>query len=162
MTVARVRLLVAAVLFFGWLCWLGYLAFTKTSPVVVSRSQVMAANRYVVARVKIEPDTRALSKDVSVAQDLHPQGAPLTGTTIKVTNLEAAEIVGGGARFEDGQEYLLLLTPLPGGAFELTRPPGRVYRPPPPNDKRTEAGRPYAYRWDNEEVRRQFESLRPK
>ena len=49
MSVARVRLIVAAVLFFGWLCWLGYLAFTKTTPVIVSRSQVMAANRFVVA-----------------------------------------------------------------------------------------------------------------
>ena len=41
MTVARVRLLLAAVLFFGWLGWLAYLAYFKTHPVVVSRSQVM-------------------------------------------------------------------------------------------------------------------------
>ena len=164
MTVARARLAVAAVVFFGWLGWLAFLASSKTHPVVVSRSQVMAATRYVVAKVQIEPDTGALSKQVSVVTDLHPQGDPLAGT-IRVTNLEAAEVVGGGARFEDGQEYLLLLTPVAGGkgdAFELTRPPGRVYRPPPPNDKRVETGRPYAYRWDNEDVRRQFEALRPK
>jgi hypothetical protein len=164
MTVTRARLLVAAVLFFGWLGWLGYLAAYKTRPVVVSRSQVMAASRFVVGKVKIEPDTGALSKEVTVETDLHPVGTPLTGT-IKVMNLEQAEIAGGGTRFEDGKEYLLLLTPLAGGndaVFELTRPPGRTYRPPPPNDKRLEPGRPYAYRWDNEDVRRQFEALAPK
>lgn len=162
MTVARVRLVVAAALFFGWLCWIAYLAYFKTHPVVVSRSQVMAADRYVVAKVNVEPGTGALSKQVTVKQDLHPQGDPLPGT-ITVTNLERAEIVGGGTQFEPDAEYLLLLTPLPGGgAFELTPPPGRVYRPPPPNDRRTEPGRPYAYRWDNEDVRQQFQALAPK
>jgi hypothetical protein len=164
MTVARTRLLVAAVVFVGWLCWLGYLAAYKTRPVVVSRSQVMAADRFVVGKVQVEPDTGALSKDVVVVTDLHPGGSPLAGT-IRVMNLEQAEIVGGGTRFERDKEYLLLLTPLPGGnggVFELTRPPGRTYRPPPPNDKRPEAGRPYAYRWDDEDVRRQFEALAPK
>ena len=164
MTVARVRLVVAAVLFFGWLGWLAYLAYFKTHPIVVSRSQVMAANRYVVAKIKFEPDTGALSKEVTVETDLHPQGPPLTGT-IRVPNLETAEIVGGGTRFEADKQYLLLLSPLPGGneqIFELTRPPGRIYRPPPPNNKRTEPGRPYAYRWDNDEVRRQFEAMKPR
>lgn len=168
MTVARARLLVAAVLFFGWLCWLGYLAAYKTRPVVVSRSQAMAATRFVVGEVRIEPDTGALSKEVTVKQDLHPVGDPMPGT-IRVTNLEQAEIAGGGTRFEDRKDYLLLLTPMPGGngaVFELTRPPGRVYRRPPSNDKqiekRVEPGRPYAYRWDNEDVRRQVEELKPK
>jgi len=164
MTVARARLLVAAVLFFGWLCWLGYLAWFKTDPVVVSHSQVMAATRFVVGTVHLDPETGALSKQVTVVDDLRPTGPPLAGT-ITVTNLDKAEIAGGPNRFRDGGRYLLPLTPeatAGPNAFELTRPPGRIYRPPPPNERRVEQGRPWAYAWDNEDVRRQFEALVPK
>jgi hypothetical protein len=162
MTVARVRLVVAAALFFGWLCWLGYLAWFKTTPVVVSHSQVMASSRIVVGEVHLDADSGALRKDVTVVEDLRPVGPPLAGT-ITVTNLDKAEIAGGG-RFRDGQKYLLLLSHEPTAepnVFELTRPPGRVYRPPPPNERRVELGRPWAYSWDNEDVRRQFEALVP-
>jgi hypothetical protein len=163
MTVARARLLVAAVLFVGWLCWLGYLAWFKTNPVMVSHSQVMAATRFVVAEVHLEPDSGALRKEVRVVEDLRPTGPPLP-ETITVTNLDKAEIAGDGTRFRDGGQYLLPLTPDPTAAnvFELTRPPGRLYRPPPPNERRVEPGRPWAYAWDNEDVRRQFEALVPK
>jgi hypothetical protein len=164
MTVVRGRLLVAAVLFFGWLCWLGYLAWFKTNPVVVSHSQVMAASRFVVAEVHLEPDTGALSKEVKVVEDLRPAGPPLP-ETITVTNLDKAEIAGNGTRFRDGGHYLLPLTPnatAGPNVFELTRPPGRIYRPPAPNERRIEPGRPWAYAWDNADVRRQFEALVPK
>lgn len=163
MSAARARLAVAAVLFFGWLCWLGYLAWFKTTPVVVSRSQMMTATRFVVGRVSLAPGTGALNSKVTVVQDLRPVGPPLAGV-IEVRNLEQAEIAGGGNRFKDGGQYLLALTPDPPDStttFVLTRPPGRVYRPPPPNEKRVEPGRPWAYAWDNEEVRRQFDALVP-
>ena len=161
MSVARARLLVTAVLFFGWLGWLAYLAFTQTTPVVVSRSQVMAADRFVVARVTLDPATGALNKDVTVEEDLRPDGSPLTGT-IEVKNLDQAEVTGGDTRFKDGGRYLLLLNPVPGSegkAFDLTRPPGRVYRAPGSN--RVEPGRPWVYAWDNTDVRKQFEELKP-
>jgi hypothetical protein len=162
MSVARARLFVAAVLFFGWLIWLGYLAFTKTTPVIVSHSQMMAANRFVVAKVSIDPATGALNKNVTIEEDLRPVGAPLTGT-IEVKNLEQAEITGGDKRFRDGGRYLLALTPDAPDSdklFQLTRSPGRVYRPPGAN--RVELGRPWAYVWDNDDVRKQFEALVPK
>jgi hypothetical protein len=160
MTVARVRLLIAAVLFFGWLCWLGYLAFTQTNPVVVSRSQAMAADRFIVGEVSLDPSTGALSKNVRVVEDLKPDGAPLGGT-IEVVNLEQAEVTGGENRFHDRGHYLLMLTSAGDGkTFNLTRPPGRVYRAPGSN--RTEPGRPWAYKWDNRDVQRQFEELVPK
>lgn len=155
MTVARVRLLVAAVVFVGWLGWLGYLAFTQTNPVVVSRSQVIAADRFIVGEVAIDPATGALNKNVTVVEDLKPNGAPLAGT-IEVRNLEEAEVTGGDNRFHDKGRYLLMLTPLGDGkTFHLTRPPGRSSRAPG-------GGRPWAYKWDNPDVRRQFEELVPK
>jgi hypothetical protein len=163
MTVARARLLVAAVLFFGWLCWLGYLAWFKTNPVVVSHSQVMAATRFVVGEVHLDPETGTLRKDVTVVDDLRPTGPPLAAT-ITVANLGDADIAGGG-QFRDRHKYLLLLshdsTAAP-NEFELTVPPGRIYRPSLPDEKKSKRGRPWAYAWDNEDVRRQFEALVPK
>jgi hypothetical protein len=162
MTVARVRLLIAAILFFGWLCWLGYLAFTQTNPVVLSRSQAMAADRFVVGEVTTDPATGSWSRTVTVVQDLRPVGAPLSGT-IEVRNLEQADVTGGENRFRNKGHYLLMLTPIPGAGektFDLTRPPGRVYHPD--GSKRIEPGRPWAYKWDNPDVQRQFEELVPK
>jgi hypothetical protein len=161
MSVARIRLIVAAVLFFGWLSWLGYLAFAKTTPVIVSRSQVMAASRYVVAEVSLDA-TGALNKNITVIEDLRPVGAPLAGT-IEVRNLEQAEVTGGDTRFRDRGHYLLMLSPVSGAdnkTFDLTRPPGRIYRPPGSN--RVEPGRPWAYVWDNADVRKQFDALVPR
>jgi len=163
MRAARIRLAIAAVVFFGWLGWLGYLAANKTRPVVVSHSQIMAANRFVVAEVTLDPATGALDKTVQVVEDLRPIGPPLAGA-IEVRNLDQAEIAGGDSRFRDRGKYLLPLSPDPSGrpnAFELTRPPGRAYHPPG-NERRSEPGRPWAYVWDNVEVRRQFDALVPR
>ncbi len=159
MTVARARLAIAAVLFFGWLGWLGYLAFTQTNPVIVSRSQAMAADRFVVGEVTVDPATGALNKNVTVVEDLRPDGAPLTGA-VEVPNLEQAEVTGGETRFRDKGHYLLMLNSAGNGKFNLTRPPGRVSRAPGGN--RTEPGRPWVYNWDNTDVRRQFDELFPK
>lgn len=154
MTVARARLLITAVLFFGWLGWLGYLAFTQTNPVVVSHSQVMAADRFVVGEVSLDPKTGALSKTVTVVEDLKPNGAPLGGT-IEVRNLESAEVTGGDDQFRDKGRYLLMLNPVGENKFDLARPPGRGSTGPG-------GGRPWVYKWDNPVVRRQFEELVPK
>jgi hypothetical protein len=151
MTVARARLLIAAVLFFGWLGWLAYLALTQTNPVVVSHSQVMAADRFVVGEVSLDPSTGALGKTVAVVEDLKPDGAPLGGT-IEVRNLEEAEVAGGDDRFRDKGHYLLMLKPIGENKFDLARPPGRSAHAPG-------GGRPWVYPWDNPVVRRQFEEL---
>lgn len=159
MSPARIRLIVAALLFFGWLGWLGYLAYSKTRPVIVSHSQVMAADRFVVAEVTLAQDTGSPNKAVTVIEDLRPVGQPLSGA-MEVRNIELAEVTGGHARFQDRGRYLLMLTAVAGAgerSFELTRPPGRVHKPP--GAGRVEPGRPWAYVWDNDEVRRQFEAL---
>ena len=68
----RLRLLLTLGLFVAWLGWLGYLAATKTNPVVVSRSQVMAATHFVLAdRIGSEHDDGPHDK-----HDGHCKGAP--------------------------------------------------------------------------------------
>ena len=156
MSLARIRLFVTAALFVGWLGWLGYLAANKTNPAIVSRSQVMAATHFVVARVAFDPETGVPSKDVTVVEDLRPVGKPLFNS-LRVTNLNDAQIAGGH-RYEDRGEYLLLLErdPLGDGEWKLVVPPERRGR----TDKAP--ARPWAYRWDDPELKRQFNALVPK
>jgi hypothetical protein len=149
---ARIRLVIAALLFFGWLGWLGYLAWFKTNPVVVSHSQVMAATNFVVAEVTIDPDTGEPRREVRIAEDLRPAGDRLAGD-VKVANLKDARIAGGGG-FQANTKYLLPLTRR-GNDFELTPPPRA------PGSDAPVRGRPWAYRWDDPEVRKQFEALVP-
>jgi hypothetical protein len=154
MSFARARLLIAAALFVGWLCWLGYLAWFKTNPIVVSHSQVMASTNFVVAEVGIDPETSEPKREVHVVEDLRPAGDQVVGE-IKVVNIKDARIAGGG-KFEEKVNYLLALTRRPTGDFELT---------PPPRAPGADSGirsRPWAYRWDHPEVQRQFEMLVPK
>ena len=54
MSGAKVRLIVAAILFFGWIGWLGYLAINFSRPVVVSRSQMMLATQIIRVKITIE------------------------------------------------------------------------------------------------------------
>jgi hypothetical protein len=60
MSGARLRLVIAAVLFVGWLAWLGYAVyharFTPQPPVVVSRAQLTAATHLLVAEVSVGSD----------------------------------------------------------------------------------------------------------
>jgi hypothetical protein len=153
MKVARIRLIIAAVLFFGWLGWLAYLAWFKTNPIVVSHSQVMAATNFVVAEVTIDPETGEPRREVRVAEDLRPMGEKLAGE-LRVMNLKDARIAGGG-KFQENTKYLVPLTRRSTGDFELTPPP----RAPGGDSGRL---RPWAYRWDDAEVQRQFNELVPK
>jgi hypothetical protein len=158
----RARLTVAAVLYYsrlvvplafliGWLCWLGYLAATKTDPVVVSRSQVMAANHFVLADVTRTPDGQP-NKQVTVVQDLRPvdQAIP-AGATITVQNIKDARIAGGKDAFHDPGPYLLPLTTVSDGVYLLT--------PPPKAPGASQVLRPWAYIWDAPGVQEQFDAL---
>jgi hypothetical protein len=53
---ARLRLLIAAVLFVGWLGWLAYLAATGTHSVVLSRPQLLVADAVIVAHLTGDED----------------------------------------------------------------------------------------------------------
>lgn len=156
MTGARIRLLVAAGLFAGWLGWLAYLATYKTHPIVVSRSQVMASSNFVVAEVRLDPETGEPAREVRVIDDLRPLGESLKGREIRVANLKDARIAGGNG-FQGGTEYLLPLTRRADADFRLTPPP----RAPGPGGDLAAATRPWAYRWADPEVQRQFNGLVP-
>lgn len=152
---SRIFLLVSGTLFVAWLCSLGYLALTKTNPVVVSRSQVMAASHFVLATVTIDPQTGQPDREVVVVEDLRPVGEPLTGKKIRVENIKKGRI-GGGKEFREGKEYLLPLSPT-GSGFVLTPQPKS-----PGQEIIDEGVRPWAYVWDAPGVREQFEALLPK
>ena len=104
--------------------------------------------------VTIDPDTHEPRREVRVDEDLRPLGDRLSGD-VRVANLKDARIAGGG-KFEEKTKYLLTLTRRGTGDYELT---------PPPRSIGTEGGvrlRPWVYRWDDPEVRKQFEELVPK
>ncbi|HEX3148292.1 MAG TPA: hypothetical protein VHR66_09410 [Gemmataceae bacterium] len=153
MSIARVRLVVAAAAFVGWLGWLGYLAASKTNPTVVSHSQVMAATRFVVAEVTIDTQSGLPQRQVNVLEDLRPVGAPLEGTIV-VENIRNGRIAGA-KEFRERTKYLLPLTPSSSGAYSLTMQP----RSPGQEVIKEDKLQPWAYLWDDPEVQRQFEAL---
>ena len=112
---AKLRLIVAAVLFFGWLGWLGYLAFTASQPVVLSRPQFLVANLIVIA------DIEDLKSPVLVREIYWP--APQQALLPADKKLEIANLAdcsdrgwaGPGpyilALMSDGKAYYLVPTP---------------------------------------------------
>lgn len=65
-------LVVAALLFAGWMAWLGYLALTTTRPEVLSRPQFLASEVDVIAEVT--GDTEAANATVTVKEVLWHAG----------------------------------------------------------------------------------------
>ena len=99
----RLRLLVAAAVFLGWLAWLGYAALAKHRGPVVSAAQAAAATHPVFAEVSAGPDGKPAA-EVKVVTALTAAG-PAADTQVFVVNL-------GEARGFDGPgEYLLMLVP---------------------------------------------------
>jgi hypothetical protein len=100
--VAKVRLLVAAALFVGWLAWLSYTAAAKYRGPVVSHVQAAAAAHAVAADL-FNGDDGKPNPEVKVAETF-TEAAPAAGTEIYVVNLADAKGYEGPGR------YLLLLT----------------------------------------------------
>src|SRR5262245_60973394 len=139
----RLRLVVAATLFVGWLSYLGYAALTKNRGPVISRAQAAAARYAVVAEIE-ERDGKP-GKKVKVREVLSANG-PAANTEIEVENLPSATDKSG---FTGAGKYLLL----------ITEPPYYVVgqQPSPGNDVSGVAP-PLVYRW-SDSVRKQFEKL---
>jgi hypothetical protein len=151
------RLVIPLALLVGWLGWLGYLAATKTNAVVVSRSQVMAATHFVLANVALDPETGQPDRQVTVVQDLRPDGQPIAaGATITVQNIKDARIAGGPDGFKDAGPYLLPLTATSEGVYVLTPPPRA------PGAEGPGRARPWAYVWSAPGVQEQLDALVPK
>ena len=156
MKAARLKLIIAGVLLFGWLGYLLFLVLFERDPVVLSRSQIMASTHFVLADVNPDPATGDPNPVVEVKDDLRPLGAPLTGTSIRVRNIKEARQHGRPAAFRDPGPYLLTLTKLDEGAFELTPSPRA------PGHDSPIRPRPWVYLWDAPGVKDQFNKLVPK
>jgi len=100
--VAKLRLIVAAALLFGWLAWLSITAAAKYRGPVVSHVQAAAAAHAVAADLVNGDDGRP-NPEVNVAEAF-TEAAPAIGTEIYVVNLTDAKGYEGPGR------YLLLLT----------------------------------------------------
>jgi predicted membrane metal-binding protein len=155
MSGARLRLILCAVLFFGWIGWLAYLAATKSNPIVVSRAQMIAASNFVLVDVQLDPETQQPLTKQTIAEDLRPGEKPLAGS-INIVNLREARIAGAKSRlFTDEGRYLLPLIRLGEDRFELAPPPKS------PGNDGPSRGNPWAYLWQPE-VEKQFNELVPK
>ena len=99
---AKLRLVVAATLFVGWLVWLGYTAGAKNRGPVVSHVQAAAAAHAVAAELKADAEGKP-ALEVKVLESLKP-GSPEKDTSLYVINLADAK------GFDGPGEYLLLLS----------------------------------------------------
>lgn len=72
MTTARLRVLIFAILFFGWISWLGVMAWRSTGMVVVSRAQILTADAVVIA--KVEADAGKPYSEVTIKEVLDSTG----------------------------------------------------------------------------------------
>lgn len=115
----RVRMIVATMLFLGWMGWLGFAALNKSRGPVVSRAQAAATSHPVIAEVKDGNDGRP-SQFVIVVEALTENG-PATGSEQFITNLPAT------TGYQGPGQYLLMLTPDP--VVVTARPDGPTLTP---------------------------------
>lgn len=153
---SKPRLILAALLLIGWIGWLGYLARTKTTVAVISRSQLMVSSHFVLAEVQVDPQTGQPDRLVTVVEDLRSGDKPVTGK-ITVTNLRNARLPMNSS-FQPGEQYLLPLTIVGEGQFELTVQP----QSPGQEVIKEQNIRPWAYPWSIPSVRTQFDQLIPR
>ncbi len=149
MTGARIRLVLAALAFFGWLAWLATAVWKNGNVPVVSRAQLTAATCLVLADLTLDDQNLPVSK-IAVTSVISGTG-PAVGETVDVINLPKAIAAGKYA------------TPVPGvHAIPLSKTPDGAYRiaglPPSPGYNVTEPDRPLIYPW-NEDVKKQLRSL---
>ncbi len=176
----RIRLIVAAFLFVGWLGWLGATALTKSHAPVVSRVQAANATVAVVAELTNGEDGRAVHLIRQVPQ-LGPQpvalnekadrpaimvkvvetlkGGPAPDTQIGVANLPDCVGYTGPGR------YLLLLNKDPASHFEANREAYMIVgRQHPSNAELSDIGPPTIYPYSDktaEDIQKQVKKLLP-
>jgi hypothetical protein len=137
----RIRLIVAAVLFAGWMAWLGYAALTKSRGPVVSRSQAAAATDVVEASIAGGNDGKPAA--IEVVESF--KGGLTAGTKVEVVNLTESDGFAG-----DGRYLVLLVKDRTSDAYRVAVPPRS------PGYEFT--ARPRVYPW-SEEIRKQSEVL---
>jgi hypothetical protein len=117
MKAARIRLVVAAVLFVGWLGYLGFLALGHAQPPLLSHSQMLVATHFVKADVALD----SAGKPERVVQVRESFGnRPVQDEKIAVDNLAEARVPGGKPKpLTAAGTYLLLLRQTGPGRFEV-------------------------------------------
>jgi hypothetical protein len=133
-TLSRFGMLVAATLFVGWLCWLAFLATTKTKQIVVSRSQLMQARLVVVATVQAQ-EGRAVP-EITVTKTIYSAEGDVGGRKLRVVDLNNGRIpyqteLSSGEyviflttkRTADSTEYLLASSPQDMPGFRVGQSP---------------------------------------
>ncbi|MEZ6141275.1 MAG: hypothetical protein R3B84_11955 [Zavarzinella sp.] len=156
MKIGRMPMYIVGAAFAGWLCWLGYLAFTKTSPVVVSRAQMLDASHFLLVNVTVN-EKGIPSPVVDVVEDIRPTQAGAVSGKISVLNIEDARLHGKNQILLRDTVYLFVLQQVQGDQYRLVpmpRAPGSRYGLNSPLAK------PWVYVW-NDEVQRQLNQLVP-
>jgi hypothetical protein len=118
MQAARLRLILSALLFAGWIAWLAYLAATTTRPNVLSRPQFLFSTLDVVALID-EKDGQPVD-DVKVLEVHWPPHADAFKGPIKVTNLKECAKPERG--WVGAGEYILPLAKY-GDQYEVVKIP---------------------------------------
>ncbi len=102
---ARIRLVVVATLFLGWMIWLALTVMDKGKVDPLSRAQLAEATMLVAAEVTADADGKPQSK-VKIVKRIGESG-PSEGSEIEVTNLPQSVVPDKG--FPGTGTYLLPL-----------------------------------------------------
>jgi hypothetical protein len=143
----RVRLVIAAIAFFGWLGYLAYTVSQNGHVPVISRAQITAAKLIVVAEVTI--DSQGLPEE-KVQVNKMISGKEISGK-IQINNLPKA-IAAGDYRTPVAGLYVIPLVPVSDQEFAVADLPATPARTIP------KPLRPTIYPW-NDDVKKQLRSL---
>ncbi len=142
------RLVVTAVLFAGWIAYLGYLVAATRNPIVLSRPQFLVASLHVIA-TRNGPDT------FLVDEVLYPAGKneDWQGKTITVRNLKTCQVYSARAGAEpvpadEGRKYLMPIDVEEGANVRVAPlPPSPGYKMGPPRIYPVDTAVLNEYRW---------------
>jgi hypothetical protein len=149
MTGKRIRLVLAATAFFGWILWLAIAVRGNGKVPVVSRAQLTAASCLVVADVTIT-DQNLVAPRVTVSSVVSGPGVN-AGDVVTVVNLPKA-IAAGTYAVPVAGPHLIPLAKTPDGFWKVAG------LPPSPGYNLADPDRPLIYPW-NDDVKRQLRRL---
>ena len=118
-------LIVAALVFVGWIIWLAVLAFSNRHPIILSRPQILVSDTIVTAYI-------ARIDEPVVVKDVLKGDPDLKGRELAIANLTGA--VDGGLSWPGPANYLLPLQHV--GADEYNVAPTAASPGYPPQDAR--------------------------
>jgi hypothetical protein len=127
------RLVITAVLFAGWIGYLGYLVAATRNPIVLSRPQFLVSGLDVIATRK--GDDAFLVDEVlyPAAKNEEWRGKTITVRNLKVCQVYSARTGGEPVPADEGRKYLLPLDVEEGANVRVVpTPPSPGYKLGPP------------------------------